>query len=541
MPAGVAPFAFGRPAQVAFFSFVFLAYMISSSREIPWSDARPIYEVAESIVLRQSLNIETRWPAMLPNGRDGKIYAVAPILQSLVHVPGVVLAELVARIFAESPSRLRPFASHVGPAALGALTCLLFFRLCRRLGTRHRTAVIATALLAFGTTIWVYARSPYAEILQAACFTGFFSQTLVVRDSPIRRNALVLGLWAGLLMNAKIIYALSVLGAVVYLSWSLRSQRRRIGNVALYATFGALPWAGMLLAYNYVRWGSLDPGYTSWHNYKTFGENIFVGLWGTFLSPGKSVFLYSPPLILALVGLARAVRRWPSAVAAVLALAGPTVMANGALLFWAGDWAWGVRYFVFAVPVCLLLACPLLDEWDTQTARVRRRLASVGVGILFVMGAFVQLVGNAFYWDHYIRIAKEARERWLGNVDRQGAMHPIDLEGCGACFEDMHALQWMPPFQPIEGHWWLLRHVLAKDGWEQAEADAPWKRYTALQLHIGSTYPRARIDWWFVEETMRAKSRRLILAAMLVVLCLVGFWLGRQLARGRSHISGGTT
>jgi len=32
-----------------------------------------------------------------------------------------------------------------------------------------------------------------------------------------------------------------------------------------------------------------------------------------------------------------------------------------------------------------------------------------------------------------------------------------------------------------------------------AEKDAPWRRYTNLQLNIQQNYGRARTDWWFVD------------------------------------------
>src|SRR5687767_9944449 len=70
-----------RRASVALF-------VVAGSRERPFSDATPIWEVAESIARRASLSIRTPWPPDLPRGRDGRVYAVAPLLQSLVHVPG---------------------------------------------------------------------------------------------------------------------------------------------------------------------------------------------------------------------------------------------------------------------------------------------------------------------------------------------------------------------------------------------------------------------------------------------------------------------
>jgi hypothetical protein len=112
---------------------------------------------------------------------------------------------------------------------------------------------------------------------------------------------------------------------------------------------------------------------------------------------------------------------------------------------------------------------------------------------------FVQLLGNAFFWDHYIRIQREARNRWLGEPNTKGTPFPNFGGVCGACFEDMHGMQWLPPFQPIEGHLWLLRHAPFHHDWTTAEASAPWHRYTKLRLNIAATYAAARLDWWYLE------------------------------------------
>jgi hypothetical protein len=70
---------------------------------------------------------------------------------------------------------------------------------------------------------------------------------------------------------------------------------------------------------------------------------------------------------------------------------------------------------------------------------------------------------------------------------------------CPVCFETIYALQWLPAFNHIVGNYWLLTHLPKNDNWVVAEKDAPWRRYTHLNLNIAQNYARARVDWWFVE------------------------------------------
>jgi len=497
--------AFRRSGALALLLGLFLAYLLTTSRERPWSDATPIWEVADGLISRGEVSIATAWPPAQPRGRRGKIYATAPLIQSLVHVPGAALELVIAKVAPRAAGLYWPLTSHLAPAALGALACVLFFLVCRRMGLVPAAAAAGALTLALGTTAWVYARSPYSEILQAACFIGLFGQLLETTRRPGWRSGVVLGVWAGLLINAKLVYVVSLPGALVFVVWHLRRDRRNLGRVLAAAAAGMAPLIALILVYNHWRWGSpLATGYGPREAAPT--ERLLLGLWGQLFSPGKSIFLYSPPLLLSLAGLRATGRRYPEILWLILATVVPVLLLNAKLQFWAGDYAWGTRYMVFAVPALLLPAAVLIDEL-VQARRSRmgtatdwRWTARVAlVAAVVASGVFVQVVGNAFFWDHYIRIQREARNRWLGQPNTRGTPFP-DFGGvCGACFEDMHGMQWLPPFQPIEGHWWLLHHVPFHDGWIAAEKFAPWHRYTKLRLDIAATYAAARLDWWYLE------------------------------------------
>jgi hypothetical protein len=131
---------------------------------------------------------------------------------------------------------------------------------------------------------------------------------------------------------------------------------------------------------------------------------------------------------------------------------------------------------VFFTPVLLLPAAVLLDEALAE----RRRVAIASFATVALFGFAVQVLGNGLYWDHYIRVAKQARLTWLGSPNRGGALIAAGAAECDPCFEDIHPLIWLAPFNPLEGHAWLLRHVIKGDDAVAAEHDAAWHRYTSL-------------------------------------------------------------
>lgn len=506
------------------FFLLFCFYLLTTSREKTWADATPIWEVADTLVRAGRVDIATSWPPSLPRGADGRVYAVAPLLQSLIHVPGAAARALVLKHAPSTYILTWILACHLAPAALGALACVLFLRLLSRLGFARRTATLGTALLALGTTLWVYARYPYSEILQAACLIGFFGQLLETRAAPTVREGARLGAWFGLLVSAKLVNLVLAPGAALFLLWSLRHRLRDAGRVAAATAVATLPFVVAIAYYNHVRWGS--PFVTGYDTKTGAGENPIVGLIGLYASPGKSVFLYSPALVLAIAAWPRFWRRMRPIAAALLLLVVPLSLANARLLYWSGDWAWGPRYLVPAVPLLLLPAMLLVDDWLGLVRGWAARLRRAILAAVFAAGVAVQLLGNAFYWDVHIRLAQEASLRWLGAPNASGSVFGAF---CGACFEGIYAHQWLPPFQPIRMHAWLLPHALRDHPWAIAAEDAPWRAYTTLNLDLSQTYPRARLDWWFLDYTgdLR-KFGWSILALLAAGLAASGFALARR-------------
>jgi hypothetical protein len=197
-------------------------------------------------------------------------------------------------------------------------------------------------------------------------------------------------------------------------------------------------------------------------------------------------------------------------------------------IFWAGDYAWGPRYLVFCVPVLALPAALVIER-----ALDGRRLLAAAIAVVFAAGFAVQVIGNAYYWDHWIRIAKEASAGWLGKPNRAGS-YPPDRGGiCDACFEDLYAQQWLPPFQPISGHLWLMRHTPFGDDYKTAEKDAPWHLYTKVNVPIDEQwYKRARIDWWGIDwDEQRGRAAMLIALAILCLPLLLGLFLWWRASR----------
>lgn len=468
---------------------IFLAvvgfYLLTASRERPWSIGELHFEVARALVERRSVEVTWAWYPYSHAGADGGQYSTFPLLPSLAQVPGVlVLAAL-------GPQRYLfalPLITQLAPAAFAALTCVLFYSLSRHLGVSRRSAATATAILALATPMWVYARRPYGETIEAATVLAFVTACLGLRDRATVGAALLVGLSGGLCILANLDLSLGVVAAVLVLfarSVPLRAFPWLVAGMA--------PFAALLMAYNQARWGNpFDSGMEPFYGIPR--EQIGWGLWGLLASPGKSLLLYAPPVLLGLIGWPRLARIRPGAAAILAATVVPPMLQAARDPAWSGGWCWGPRLWVFSLPVLLLG----LGTWlDVPRSGARKRLVWGLVATMGLSGMAVQVVGNAYYWDHYIRLAKRVQRAWLGRPSRRGTVFfRKGPEECDPCQEDMYGLLWHPAFQPIVGHAWMLRHTLAGSPHPVALADAPWSRYTTLEIDLGSALKRERLDWW---------------------------------------------
>ena len=520
-----------RRCGLAILLATFALYMLTSSREPAWGDARGMFELATRIVNDQSISITTHWPEDIPPGEGGKYYGITPIGTSLVHIPGAIILGISHSIEPRNDGLVRPLAVHVAPAALGALACMMMFLLLRDLGIRRRTASACAVILAVSTTTFVYARMPYSEIMQLACFLGLFRYLLRILDKPAPRDAIWLGIWAGCLFNSKYVFASAIVGAGALIIWTYRKQRDDLKRVLLWSAIAGAPFVVLALWYNYARWGSITAtGYEPYLD-MYFGGSLFDGAWGTLASPNKSAFLYSPPLILAVLAMPKAFRAVPRLGKAMLVMVVPVFLIYSTYRSWSGDYAWGPRFFVWAVPVVMIpLAWFFVGKW--------RRAAVIAVAAL---GLVVQLLGSALYWDHFIRIAIETKNQWLGNPNRAGSYIPAKgRTHCDSCFEDTYELLWTPAFQPIRGHWWLVKSIARDDDDKSAQLDAPWRNYTTLEVNLASTYPRARIDWWGLLWIKDAPTTRGIGIPVLIILVgalALGIWLWLRALRDTGDVS----
>jgi len=384
-----------------FASFQFF-YLLTSTGRVRTPDEYNTLYTAESLVLHgttavpQAIALHNFYGRLDVHGRPRAAY---PPGQALVCAPWYAVGQYVlARlpgVPADDTDLVVAFASCLSSATFAALAVTFFFLLLVGIAVPLRAALMATAMVGLGTPIFAYSGWLFSEPLSAAVLAGV-AWILFIRSrkggsgEPISlRGAAFAGLVLGL---ATLVRPTNVLAVAVFAAAILvRDGKAALRTVFVFCAASAVGVA-ILLAHNALLFGGpFAFGYPATaegaKRLNSFDTPILRGLYGFLLSPGKSVFLFAPPVILALAGLGRLWRRdrGLATLAVLLPLANLFLFAKYSQ--WEGGYCVGPRYLVPALVLLCLGLGPVLAE---ARARIKALAA-----VLLVAGALVQGISLA--------------------------------------------------------------------------------------------------------------------------------------------------
>lgn len=332
-------------------------YFLTAPGRIDIIDGGTRYDVTASIIETGRPVVRSPfYPAVF--GVDGRRYAFYQLGATVTALPFVWLGDRLGGGSLES----RQFAFSLTSVPFAAAIVVLLFMIYGRLGCTVRRALAWSLVSGFCTLLWPYAGSTFDAVLQA------FWLTLAVWAAIEAVSAHSIG-WAGtsgaafaMLINVQEMY--TVLGVCLVAGWPI-TWRTIVGRLRLpavqIALFGLSVGIMAVFAYDTFRFANpLVTGRASVPH--PLVGNPVLGLAGLLVSPAKSIFLYSPPYALGLVGLGRLARRRPERFAPIVACLAVHILLISTLKFWAGEWAWGPRYLVASLPLaCVGLPFALRD------------------------------------------------------------------------------------------------------------------------------------------------------------------------------------
>jgi hypothetical protein len=389
------------PRRTAVWLFLFLncLFILTSSGRVRVIDeVLPVYQT-ESLAERGSTAVPQAVTADFFFGkrdRDGRPQAPYPPGAAALAVPWYLAGKhvllRVPGVGARARTMVTDFAIVASSASFAAAAAALAFVLFVAQGLTQRQGLLAALGLTFGTPLFAYSAWYFSEPLTVALLM-IAVVAIFARDSdavPLRR-AVVAGLALGALLwirQANVVTVPVVLAAMLV---GRGEWRRRLRTAAIAA--GLIGVAGLaLLARNAMLFGNpFDLGYPptveGGRRMIGFDTPLGVGLFAFFLSPGKSLLLFAPVLLLAPWALPRVWRQ--SRALAVLMIAPLAIL----LAFYSkytqfeGGYSFGPRYLI---PGLWLLGLTLGVVVRDGSKRIRAAALA-----LVLAGATVNAIGLA--------------------------------------------------------------------------------------------------------------------------------------------------
>lgn len=363
----------------------------------------------------QAIRFGERGQYYVENPQNGRWYSKYGMLNVAYYVPPLVVEWYLAgelkpiELLNDAEHLRRSFLINIWNILVAMVLVGYLYQLALLSGASAPVAFQVVLLIVFGSFVWYYLRAQTVEILQMGLFTAGMYHLMVFSVMDTRQRARRAGqvqvvcamLSLGALVLAKLIYMVLLpiaLGLVVWLlgrssrSWlhepvcdgerdgtrtQLAAEEGQTGwrwcgaywkTLAMATSCVALTLVCVFLS-NWLRFGSpWSTGYTQFARESVLFRMNWQGWWGYLADPRKSLFLYAPLLPLGLLGsfwvprATRVVYLWGWLAFVVL------YGLNASFVNWRGDWCYGPRYLIFAIPA---LSVPLVSLL-TLTSRFGR-------------------------------------------------------------------------------------------------------------------------------------------------------------------------
>jgi hypothetical protein len=372
----------------------------------------------------------TSEPAVFPNeypefgvhGRGGKLYDWYGIGQPLLLLPFDVVGSCLENLSifdsygTSDPTVRNIFVTYSVNIFVSVLTALICCRFLGLLGFDVAQSVAGVLALLFCTTHLHYTQNMMENnYILLLTLTGFCFQYEWLRTGS--RRALLIGSSAlGLNLLTRLTTGLDLIAVGMFLLLVLefeKAGKQKVWERLLDYCKIALPVYLFFLfldrLYQFYRFGTWTDTYVHYFTLEhrlhdptlpakyPWETPFHVGFLGPFISPEKSIFLFDPLIVLAIVVVTFGWKRFHSAVKAYTLAAFFLVLAYVCLYarytVWSGDFAWGDRYVSTAVELAAFISVPLLLKFREQLGR-----AVWITGVFLICASLVIQLASLAFW-----------------------------------------------------------------------------------------------------------------------------------------------
>jgi hypothetical protein len=397
-----------------------LAFVVQSG-ELGTADTMHRLQTTHWLWTSEPQVFPNEYPEFGLHGRGGRLYSWYGIGQSLLMLPADLIGTWIShwKIFSrynDDPAVRSIVVSYSTSILVNVLTVLVSFRLLRQLRFTVRESILGLLALLFCTTHLHYTQNMMENnYIMLLTLTGFSFQFEWLRTGS--KQALFFGSAAlGLNLLTRLTTGIDLIAAGSFLLLVLWFER--VPGIELWRKFVeyckvvAPVYAFFFLLdrlYQFYRFGSFTTTYLPLFAKELRSQDptlpanfpwstpFLAGFLGPLFKPEKSIFLFDPLLVLAIVLLMLLWKRLSPevrgyGVTSLLLLLG-YISFYAKYAYWAGDFAWGDRYVSTSVELAAMLSVPLLLRYRAEMSAWIWRAGIVLIAVSLV----IQLASLAFW------------------------------------------------------------------------------------------------------------------------------------------------
>lgn len=280
-------------------------------------------------------------------------------------------------------------------------TILLIYLFTKRILKNENQAIFMGLLYAFGTIAWPYSAIGMEPLMVFSLLSLFYSLFAFKNDGR-SSQILLAGISSVILINSKSYAYIFFIPILIYiLVIFFKNKKLFTLNNILYFSGPFILGLIVFSCFNLIRFNNIlgiDSAIIGYYGIQYIGDNLL----SYTLSMGKSMFVYSPIILLSLFSLKDFYYKYKVETFVIFLLFIFLIMVVFPAWFVRSDELWGPRYSNILVPYLIIISSftvkNILEELKGR----------ILIAVLLVVSMWIQLVGLSFWGPTMVDIVFEA-------------------------------------------------------------------------------------------------------------------------------------
>jgi hypothetical protein len=342
------------------FSFFWSLFALTNNGWDSSEGSYGAYVLAEHIVKYRDLGFDTSPGYLFMIAPNSKYYLVHEIGNAAFMLPTAFINTAIESIFSglikfDKVSLIQRFILSFQAGTYSAITATTFFGILRvGFNLRIVPSFLATICMVTTTYFWGHSRVLFDGVLCTTLLTLSFFLMIKYRQKPdwIYLVGCFICLGSGLITRISMI--IPILVSLIYLASISRSSLKV--KRLLVALIVLLPFILWQFWYNHLRTGIFFKSAVQvcCPENNALDGNLLIGMLGLLISPGKSLFIYIPLIILSLFLSKKFFNEYHKEALYISILSVLWFLLHSKLRSWYGATGLGPRHFITITPITLI-------------------------------------------------------------------------------------------------------------------------------------------------------------------------------------------